>query len=271
MTFPIRFGCQTYSWQMNIDTYRGRVGHMASTAARAGFAGFEPEVVMLGEDWSAVGLRAELDRYGLHLAALCLVEAWSGPGETDKEARAADRAVDAVASFPGAVLNLCQSPGPDRLDLASRQRNALRCLADVSARAADRGVHCTFHPNSPPGSVFRTATDYEVLLEGLPERVGFTPDLGHIVKGGMQPLEVLMTYGDRVDHIHYKDIDAGGDWAATGTGVVDFVAVTRYLVDSGYSGWIVMEDESPQAQADPDAAARRNADYARTSLTPVLA
>jgi inosose dehydratase len=149
---------------------------------------------------------------------------------------------------------------------ARRQRNALACLAAVSARAADRGVHCTFHPNSPAGSVFRTAEDYDVLLTGLPGRVGFTPDLGHIVKGGMEPLEVLRTYRERVDHVHFKDIDPAGNWAPTGTGVIDFAAVTWYLAGTGYRGWIVMEDESPQAQADPDGAARRNAEYARATL-----
>jgi inosose dehydratase len=261
----IRVGCQTYSWQMSLDTYRGRVGHMAAVAAGAGFGGFEPEVIMLGDGWSASALRSELDRHGIALAALCLAESWLGPAETEAEAQAADRAIEAVA-LTGGVLNLCQLPGADRAGLAQRQRNALACLAAVSGRAADRGVRCTFHPNSPDGSVFRTAEDYEILLAGLPERVGFTPDLGHIVKGGMVPLEVLSTYRDRVDHVHYKDIDPAGDWAPTGLGVIDFAEVTRYLAETGYAGWIVMEDESPQAQADPDGAARRNAEYARVTL-----
>ena len=267
---PIRFACQTYSWQMSIDRYRGRVGHMAEVAAGAGFDGFEPEVVMLGDGWDARATLAELERHGIALAALCLVELWRGPAETEDEARNADRAIEAVAMSPGTVLNLCQFPGADRGDLAERQRNALACLDAVSARAAERGVHCTFHPNSPEGSIFRTAADYEVLLDGLAARIGFTPDLGHIVKGGMRPMEVLTAYRSRVDHIHYKDIAADGTWAATGDGEIDFVAVTEYLARTGYRGWIVMEDESPSAEADPDAAALRNAEYARLALEPVL-
>lgn len=262
----IRYGCQTYSWQMSIDAYRGKVAHMVATAARAGFAGFEPEVVMLGEGWNAEDLLAELGRHNMNLAALCLVERWRGPVETPVETAAADKAIEAVAMSPGSILNLCQYPGYDREDLAERQRNALACLAAVSARAADRGVHCTFHPNSPPGSVFRTADDYEVLLNGLPERIGFTPDLGHIVKGGMEPLDVLTAYRERVDHIHYKDIAADGSWAPTGAGVIDFTGVTEYLAGTGYDGWIVMEDESPQAEVDPDGAVARNGEFARGLL-----
>ena len=262
----IRFGCQTYSWQMTIDTYRGRLDHMAATAANAGFAGLEPEIVMLGNDWSGATLTSTLDRYGIALAALCFVQPWSGAVETDEEARAADSAIAAVAGIPGAILNLCQLPGTDRNDLAERQMHAIACVAAIAERAADRGVHCTFHPNSPAGSVFRTADDYDLLLDRLPDHIGFTPDLGHVVNGGMDPLELLMKYRDRVDHIHYKDIDVGGEWAETGAGTVDFVAVTDYLSRTGYHGWIVMEDESSRAERDPDGAAARNGDYVRTVL-----
>lgn len=274
MTMPsdqgIRFACQTYSWQMSLATYRGRLDHMIGVAARAGFTGLEAEIVMLGEDWTAEALRDVLDRHGIALAALCLVCDWREEAETDEERHLAERVIDAVKSIPGAILNLCQYPGPDRRDLADRQRRALSCLAAISRRAADRGVDCTFHPNSPPGSIFRTATDYRILLEGLPAELGFTPDLGHIVAGGMDPLDVLRTYRDRINHIHYKDRAAEGEWAPTGEGTIDFPAVTDYLARSGYSGWIVMEDESPNAEADPDRAVMNNGSYARAVLEGVL-
>lgn len=265
----MRFACQTYSWQMSLDAYRGKLDHMVATAAAAGFVGVEPEIVMLGEDWTPGALRAAVERHGVALAALCLVQLWRGAEETAEEARAADMAIDGVAAIPGAILNLCQLPGGDRRDLLDRQRNAIACVAAVSERAADRGVHCTFHPNSPPGSIFRTAADYRVLLDGLPGQVGFTPDLGHVAKGGMRPLDLLTTYRDRIDHIHYKDVDAAGEWAPTGDGEIDFVGATDYLARTGYQGWIVMEDESPRAQLDPDGAAVHNGQYVRTVLNGV--
>ena len=266
----IGIACQTYSWQMSLDTYRGRLDHITRVVDAVGFPAVEAEVLMLGERWDAGSVRGQLAGRGLTLAALCLVEDWRQATETGAEQANADRAIDAVASMPGAVLNLCQMPGADRADLSERQAAALRCVDAIAKRAADRGVHCTFHPNSPPGSVFRTADDYDVLLGGLPAGVGFTPDLGHIVKGGMDPLEVLRTYWERVDHLHVKDIDGRGEWARTGEGVIDFPAVGRFLADAGYRGWIVMEDESPHAERDPDGAAAHNAEYARTHLLPVL-
>jgi inosose dehydratase len=270
MTSSLRFGCQTYSWQMSLPRYRGEVDRMAAAAARAGFTGFEPEVVMLGEDWTEHTLLGPLTAHGLRLAALVHVERWQDRYETAEEARRADLAINLVSGVPGAILNLVQYPGEHRADLSSRQRNALSCLAAIAARAHARGVHCTFHPNSPPGSVFRTPEDYNVLLDGLPPQVGFTPDTGHLVRGGLDPLEVIRTYRSRVDHVHWKDVSADGTWAPTGLGIIDFHAIAAYLVDTGYDGWVVMEDESEQARLDPDGAALRNGEFACALVTGLV-
>jgi inosose dehydratase len=267
----IRFACQTYSWQMTIDRYSGRVEHMVERAAAAGFAGFEPEVVMLGPSYlDADRLCDVLAAAGIELAALCLVEDWRGSAETAAERANADRVIAVTSRFPGAVVNLCQMPGQDRTDLAERQHNLLACTAGIAKRAADAGVHCTYHPNSPAGSTFRTADDYAVLLDGLEPSIGYTPDVGHIVAGGMDPLDVLRTYRERVDHIHLKDVDAAGNWAVTGAGTIDFPGIVTYLRDTGFAGWIVLEDESPDAERDPDAAVAGNGRYVRDVLAPLV-
>lgn len=262
----VRYACQTYAWQMSGERYRGAVAHMADVVAEAGFGGVEPEVFMLDgmNDPDVVG--PLLDERGLELAALCLVEDWRGGRESHAERASADAAIRFVARFPAARLSLCQMPGPDREDLRERQRNLLACVNAIADRAEAAGVACTYHTNSPLGSVFRTAEDYEALLDGLDERIGFTPDLGHIARGGMDPLEIVRTYRARVDHVHVKDMHADGTWAPTGDGEVDVVGVHSYLCDSGYAGWIVFEDESAEAEHDPDGAARRAAAFVRQAL-----
>jgi inosose dehydratase len=257
----LRYACQTYSWQMNLATYRGRLDHMICTAAKAGFRGFEPEVVMLGDDWSPAELKDTLDRHGLELAALVLVEPWRGDQESPAERGDADTVIDCVAAIPGAKIILCPAPGADRRDLVERQDNALSCMAAVARRAADRGIICSFHPNSPGGSVFRTAEDYRRMADLLDPLINLTPDLGHIARGGMDPLTVVTDWGDRVDHVHIKDLATDGTWAEIGSGVVDVPAVLDHLASRGFSGWVTFEDESPSAEDDPDAAVARNGKY----------
>jgi inosose dehydratase len=269
MTAPtVRFACQTYSWQMSLDTYRGRVEHMAGVVARAGFAGFEPETLMLGERWTGDGLRSELRRARIDLAALCLVGRWRAPHETDAERAEADAVIGAVAAMPGSVVNLVVYPGSDREQLRERQDNALACMSAIARRAEAAGVVCSFHPNSPAGSAFRTAADYDYLLHHLDPLIGFTPDVGHIAKGGMDPVAMIAATLPRIRHVHIKDIDADGSWAPTGRGVLDIPALVDTLVDGGYRGWIAFEDESPLAERDPDAAVLAAGAYVRDFLAP---
>jgi inosose dehydratase len=265
----MRIGCQTYSWQMSLPLYQGRIDHICEVVGRAGFAGLEPEVIMLGQFAGAEHLRGALEANNLELAALTLVEDWGGEHETPQERASADAAIALAASFDGALLALCQMPGRDRHDLAERQRRVLSCVRDVARRAEAAGLRTTFHPNSPEGSLFRTAEDYEVLLDGLPASVGFTPDLGHVARGGMDPLAVVKQYRERVNHVHAKDMDGDGRWAMIGTGVVPVAEVAQLLQRTGYEGWFVLEDESELAERDPDGVAAQLGRYVDKVLRPL--
>ena len=257
----MRFGCQTYSWQMSFDKYGGRLDHICGVVSQAGFDGLEAEVVMLGDFASVDKLRDALDHADLQLAALTLVREWAGDQESEAEQAAADAAIALTSSFDRALLVLCQMPGKDRSDLKERQRRLLSCVAAIAQRAGDAGLKTAYHPNSPEGSLFRTSDDYEVLLDGLPPAVGFAPDLGHIARGGMDPVSVIQRYRDRVDHVHAKDMDTSGRWALIGSGEVPVADVAELLRATGYEGWFVLEDESKVAEQDPDLAARRLGEY----------
>jgi inosose dehydratase len=268
----IRFGCQFYTWQMSGDRYVGKLPHILGVVRRAGFGGIEPETCMLGpyyEDPSA--LRDVLQAHGMRLGAVTLVCDWAGPVQTEEERREAGRLLDYMAAFPDTHLMLCQMPGRDRSDLRQRQANAIACINAVAARAADRGIPSSFHPNSPPGSVFRVQEDYAILLDGLDSRVvGFAPDTGHIAQGGIEVIELFETYRASIAHVHFKDIAASGEWVAMGSGIIDFPRIVTFLRDTGYDGWIMIEEESEAAEADPDAATTQNGAYLRGSLLPLV-
>jgi inosose dehydratase len=267
----IQFGCQTYTWQMSGPSQYDRLEHIIQVGAKAGFAGLEPEVVMLSRLADPRRLKAALDAQGIRLGALCLVEDWREPQETAKERAEADQVIANLATvFPETMLALCQMPGKDRADLRERQRNLLVCANAVARRAAAKGVRCTYHPNSPPGSIYRTAEDYEILLAGLDRAVlGYAPDLGHIAAGGMDPLTIVKKYRAQVNHVHFKDMGRDGKWAAMGEGVIDFTGVVSFLHATGYAGWIMVEDECPRAEHDPDGATAHNGTYVRERLVPL--
>ena len=269
---PIQIGCQFYTWQMSGKKYVGRLPHISSVVSGAGFAGIEPETCMLGSYYEDPGLLKEtLDQHRLQLGAVAFVADWAGPGETDEEKREAGRIFDYLKFFPGTHLVLCQMAGKDRSDLRQRQENAVACVRAVAARAVDQGIPCSFHPNSPPGSIFRIQDDYRFLLDRLdPQVVGFAPDTGHIAKGGMDVIAVFREYRHLIRHIHFKDIDASGSWTAMGAGKIDFPHIVKMMRDSGYAGWIMVEEKSPEAEGNPDLATTKNGEYLRKSLLPLI-
>lgn len=269
-TMGIKFGCHGYTWQLSYETQSDNLPHIMDVIAAGGFKGLDTQVVMLGRfDNSPQLLKEELHKRGLELAALTLSLKWTGNEESDEERKTADYYINYLKHFPHALLNIVQMPGSNREQLQRRQRDLLRCVNEIGRRAAEQGVVASFHPNSPPGSLFRTGEDYKVMFDGLDSRViGYTPDAGHIACGGMDVAEVFELYRPFIRHVHFKDASASHVWESMGEGIIDFPRIVKHLHDTGYNGWIMVEEESAKAVADPDGAMMMNSRYVTESLLP---
>ena len=267
---PFRFGAECYTWFMNGSgrTHAGRLGHMIDVTAKAGFTGIEPIHGWMGELADAGRLRERLQASGVELAALALALPWNGTVESDDERIQADRAIALLRHFPGALLCTVQLP-TGRYDLEARRLNLVGNVNSVSRRAVDAGVPCSYHPNSPHSSTNRTAEDYAVILEKLDTAVtGWTPDVGHMANGGMDPLEMMKRYASLINLVHYKDWDGSPEFCLMGKGKIDFPGITRWLIQQQFGGWIICEDEGRQALEDPDGVTLHDGRWIAESLLP---
>lgn len=260
-------GCQTYPWKMNQKAYAGKVEHMAKTAARAGFWGLEAEICMLGEYFEQPeAVKEILHQNEMQLAALVLHQEWENEKETPEEAALTGKAIAFLKHFPFAKLMVSHHAGAKSRGegevLTKRRKNLLACMNSVACRAGEAGIVTCYHPNSAKNSLFRDEEDYRVLREMLERTdVGYAPDIGHIVNGGMDALKVLKTFRGKVRHVHFKDRKADGSWAVMGEGVIDYPGIVRYLEETNYGGWIMVEDESPLAETDSDGVVRMDGEY----------
>jgi inosose dehydratase len=267
----IKVACETYTWQMPGESYKGKLDHIMGIVSKAGFAGIEPETSFFGDLTDPIKMKETLAKHNLEFAVLVHVEDWRNPKETDGERNRAQQWIDYLSHFPETIYLPVQMPGKDRSHLQERQKNLLSCVNALAERASAKGITCSYHPNSPMGSVFRTEEDYEILLNGLnAKHIGYTPDVGHIAKAGMDPLAIIKQYRELINLVHYKDMYADGRWAQTGEGVIQFKEITSYLVDTNYEGWIVMEDEADQAIKDPDGVTKKDGAYVNASIKPLL-
>lgn len=277
----IKFGSQVYTWFMQGSGagYENKLDHMIAKCAEVGFAGIEPMVLTPAENYwlgdlkDPVRLKDCLEKHDVELIAFSLVCGWDQPEETAEERAAADYAIETLAThFPGAKLGTVPLP-TDRKNLQQRRLNLATNLNRVSARAKEAGLECSFHPNSPPHSIVRTQEDYDVVLSSLdPSVTGWTPDVGHIIRGGMDVIDTMAKWQHLINHIHYKDFSGNGPepWAQMGTGKVDFHQITEWLVQRGYDGWIVCEDEAHEAIDDPDGVTAKDAAWCQKELQPLL-
>lgn len=176
-----------------------------------------------------------------------------------------DRALDFVAAFPGAILSLgsatVMSPGAreSKFDAAADLYNA---AGELGLKA---GVPVAVHPSSHHDTLLFSRADYDALFSRLdPDLVRWVPDTGHILRGGMDILDTLTTYRDRIRYLHLKDVDSEGRWRMLGEGACDVRAVVDIVAASpNFNGWLVLEEESDEAAADPAAAVRTNRETLR--------
>ncbi|KQS24809.1 sugar phosphate isomerase/epimerase [Dyadobacter sp. Leaf189] len=269
---PFRFGSEVYTWFMsgNGKTYEGRLGHMIEVISKAGFSGIQPIFTWMGELVDPDLLEAKLREQNIELAALALALDWNEAEETEREREVADHAIRVLQRFPGAILNTVQIPS-GRHNLAQRQANLVNIVNTVSRRAAEKGIPCSYHPNSPHTSIIRTEEDYKIVLESLDiSATGWTPDVGHIINGGMDPLSKMKEYEALINHVHFKDWDGAPEFALMGNGSVDLLGVTQWLKDINYKGWIICEDEGAEALDDPDYVTLHDGKWIQEKLIPGL-
>ncbi|MDC7235097.1 MAG: sugar phosphate isomerase/epimerase [Spirochaetales bacterium] len=118
--------------------------------------------------------------------------------------------------------------------------------------AEELGVKLLIEPH---GEVTDNIDAMEELLDklGHKESVGICLDTGNSWLGGGDPLEYVKRFGNRIEHVHWKDLPAdmeedrgklfgcGMAPIAIGEGVIDVKSVVRALQGIGYDGYTTLE------------------------------
>ena len=118
--------------------------------------------------------------------------------------------------------------------------------------AEDLGVFVALENHT--GNNLETIEDYEQIFDSVASpMIGLCLDTGHFEGSGIHLDEVLRRLGSRTVHVDLKDCQefgAGHDTVVFGQGVTDFDAFLNPLIDSGYRGYLVVEQAWPQPKGD---------------------
>lgn len=135
-------------------------------------------------------------------------------------------------------------------------------LAELAKEANDLGHPLAFHHHV--GTYVETPAEIERLMaDADPGLVGLCLDAGHYLLGGGDPVEAIDRYGDRVRHVHLKDVDRdvarqmrsgaiedflGGlrerVFTELGRGELDLPGLLVALARRDYRGWLMVEHDT---------------------------
>jgi inosose dehydratase len=239
-------------------------------------------------------LRDRLEEHGLALVGGYISIRFSEPQHWEEDLAAMSGTLDLFEAAEGADTRAVLADGgsPERAQFPGRAASdqsigldsaGWRRLSEGVARAADlarnRDFEPTFHHHT--ATFVEAPWEIERVLE-LTD-VGLLLDTGHLALGGGDPTEALRDWGERINHVHIKDVrndvlasviadgaDMPEAWrrgvfCELGTGDVDLERFFGELARSGYSGWLVVEQDmvpqSPQDAAEAEAAQVRNRDW----------
>ena len=122
---------------------------------------------------------------------------------------------------------------PEQLDAQADLLQRLIALCD------DHGVALNLHNHTY--EVENNMHDLKGTLARIPD-IPLGPDLNWLVRGGVNPVDFIETYGDQIVFLHLRDQHADGTWSeALGEGDMDYSAIAQALKGIHFSGDVVIE------------------------------
>ncbi|MDH2327146.1 myo-inosose-2 dehydratase [Cereibacter sp. SYSU M97828] len=274
----IRLAVSPLSWANDVLEDLGRDIPLETCLHEAASAGYQG--VELGRKFprDAAVLGPLLETHGLSLA--------SGWHSGELAARSPGQEMDAVAPHATLLRDMgCRimvygevammTPGAP-LDAPMSQRLLMpkanvagyaAALTDFGARlAGEYGLTLAYHHHLM--MVAETFDEISSLFDRTGPEVGLLLDTGHAAGAGFDYARLIERFGDRIVHIHLKDVRRpvmdriraedrsfnegvrSGMFTVPGDGAVDFAAIRRF-VQQGYDGWLVVEAEQDPAKAPP--------------------
>jgi sugar phosphate isomerase/epimerase len=227
------------------------------------------------DDDDADRVRELLEAHGLVLSALAYYPNNLHPDPDERRvAHEYVRAcIDAAAMLGGVPVGTFIGRHPGR-SVTENLRDAEEVFRPLVDHAGERGVvlmieNCVmegWHPDGYPGNLAYSPELWEWMFE-LGLRLNFDPS--HLIWLGIDPVDALRPYVDRVAHAHAKDAEAlggrrnrfgffgpavhrrdpwdGGWWRyrIPGLGEVDWTSYVDALYEGGFDGVLSVEHEDP--------------------------
>ncbi len=122
----------------------------------------------------------------------------------------------------------------------------IEALDLVEKMAREFDIRVAIHNHGPGDNKYPSPLDVWRLVKDRDARLGICMDVGHTVRIGQDPIEVMQQCSRRLYDYHIKDVtqaNKAGNGTEVGRGIIDIVAVLKFLADMKFQGHVALEYE----------------------------
>jgi inosose dehydratase len=264
---PISWGaCEVPGWGVmpSPEDVLNEMSNLGLRGTELGPPGFLPE--------EPKALASALERYSLTLVGGFVPLVLHEP-TLDHALQETHRAARLMSEAGGEILVLAavqdaEWSAPQELSDHEWARLAAHLSAVEALAREEYGMAVALHPHA--GTLIETAAQVRRALEEI--EIGWCLDTGHLLIGGSDPVQFAREHGDRVRHVHLKDVDGAlaadvrhgrrsllsatqdGLFTALGRGDARIAEVLDGLQGHGYDGWLVLEQDTAITGDEPTVA-----------------
>ncbi|SDN51945.1 inosose dehydratase [Fictibacillus solisalsi] len=268
------------------------LSHLLSDIVVAGFegtevGGFFPEAHVLNKELQLRNLRIAgqwFSSYIIQDGVEAATQAFHKHCEYLKEVQAAVAVVsEQTYSIQGTGKNVfTEKPGFTDVEW----NHLCQGLNELGKIAEQYDLKLVYHHHM--GTGVQTLAEVDRLMENTdPNHVHLLYDTGHIYVSDGDFMTLLNKHLNRIKHVHFKDVRQAvkdqcdkdgrsflqsflaGMFTVPGDGCIDFTKVYNKLLETQYSGWIVIEAEQDPSIAHPLEYALKARKYIDAKLLPL--
>ena len=255
--------------------------------ADAGYAGCE-----IGNKFprDTKTLLAALKPYNLQIISQWCSLYFTVPGREQEMVERFEEHLAFLKSVGAKLINVCEKGGSIQwksVPILGNQKpvfddsqwdSFITGLHKLGKIAVKNGMRMAYHQHM--GTGVQNETELNRLMQNTdPALVDLLFDTAHIDFAGMNPLDVISRYGDRIGHVHLKDMRnaviatvkekqmsfldcvRAGAFTVPGDGDMNFKPITDALIQQGFTGWFLVEAEQDPAKAHPLTYAKKGREY----------
>ncbi|RPI52253.1 MAG: sugar phosphate isomerase/epimerase [Acidobacteria bacterium] len=210
-----------------------------------GFAGLELF------DWQINGLESQgllsgfVEKYKLPLISSYTSVNLTDPAQRTDTIAAAVAVGKIMKKYGGKTIVIGPNGrvGGESYNYNDHKQNIVTTLNELGKATTDIGLIAALHQHT--GTAVETRDETYATMEAVDTRyVKFGPDIGQLLKGGVDPVPVVKAFLPVVQHMHFKDWVGGPSMAGycpLGLGKVDLVGILDLMEGRKLEGMIMVE------------------------------